>query len=325
MFLDLFDRAYGGKSTLTERGVWAGLLLSPMVLAVLRIGDLVAERTPLETPDLLIFAMALAFSIAAGAVLARSALTTRYIGIGVIAIGVIGGVIVVGITIGFGMTIGIGIVIGIVIGIGSGSGRRVVSVIVNTIDTLGVRVSVHPLKAMVSSLAFVGLVNLIMMDAAQTFVDAIEVEGFKVLAFVAFNMFADGVSLLETRWVLQRGAEATIPALLALLVLDLILSAAIFLVLPTILWEVPEFLEAALFRGGRPWLGILFWSTFSTSVLFYLFACAAMLARLSAHVMRVVRITIDVEKAPAQTIAAAAIVEVTAGFAIWAGVSAVMQ
>ena len=70
---------------------------------------------------------------------------------------------------------------------------------------------------------------------------------------------------------------------MGLLVLDLILSAAIFLVLPLVLWEIPDFLQAIRFQGPRPCLGILFWSTFSTSVVFYLFVASSLLARPLAH------------------------------------------
>jgi len=57
-------------------------------------------------------------------------------------------------------------------------------------------------------------------------------------------------------------------------------SAAIYLVLPTILWpQILEFGDAMLFRGNRPWLRILFWTTFSTSFMFYLFVAAALLVR----------------------------------------------
>jgi len=93
-------------------------------------------------------------------------------------------------------------------------------------------------------------------------------------------VFADGVSLLETRWVLQRSATAGLPALIGWLALDLAASAAIFLFLPTVLWpQILDFWDAALFRGEQPWLGIFFWSTFATSALFYLFVVAALLVR----------------------------------------------
>jgi hypothetical protein len=143
-------------------------------------------------------------------------------------------------------------------------------------------ISVHPLKALGSSLGFIILVSLfaslIRADAATSFfAEMVNGKGVKILAFVAFNMFADGISLLETRWVLQRGSSATAVQLLGLLVLDLVASAAIFLFLPAVLGEITTFWSSILLQGDRPWLGILFWSTFGTSVIFYLFFLASLL------------------------------------------------
>jgi len=173
-------------------------------------------------------------------------------------------------------------------------------------------------RAVASSLVFIILVGLIKMDASVSFTEAISTD-IKAFAFVAFNLFADGVSLLETRWVLQRGANAGVAMLLALLLLDLVLSAIIFLILPTILWEVPAFLEAALFRGDRPWLGILFWTTFSTSVMFYVFVLAALLLRPIHWLTRLVYKRFDVEAEPVIGLAVAMALVVTVGFAAGAG------
>ena len=47
-----------------------------------------------------------------------------------------------------------------------------------------------------------------------------------------------------------------------------------------ILGQFPEFLQAAMFRGEHQWIGVLFWSSFSTSVVFYVFVLASLLMRL---------------------------------------------
>ena len=139
-----------------------------------------------------------------------------------------------------------------------------------------IHLPVRPRKAIASSLFFIALVTIIVKfsevrtDIVGSFIADVG-DDFKTLAFVAFNIFADGVSLLETRWVLQRGRDATIGRLGALLLFDLATTAGIFLFLPVVLAEFSDFAEAAIFRGDRPWLGILFWSTFGTSALFYLF------------------------------------------------------
>ena len=172
----------------------------------------------------------------------------------------------------------------------------------------GGRISIHPLKALALSLVFIILVgliaNLIKPDAISPLWNAIseDIENYnypKVLAFVALNIFADVFSLLETRWVLQRGNNATVVQLLGLLVLDLVASAAIFLFLPAVLCQVTPitlltrgdpsqittFWDAAFFGGQIPWLGILFWSTFGTSVVFYLFVTAVFLFLLPGHAL----------------------------------------
>ena len=86
--------------------------------------------------------------------------------------------------------------------------------------------------------------------------------------------------------------------MIAVLAIDLFLSATIFLLLPAVLWEVPAFYEAAFFNGPRPWLGILFWSTFSTSVVFYFFVLSAFLLRVTYPLVKLVRIPINVEAEP---------------------------
>ena len=62
-------------------------------------------------------------------------------------------------------------------------------------------------------------------------------------------------------------------------------AAAIFLFLPLVLWEIPEFWQAARFQGDRPWLGILFWSTFSTSAVLYFFVASVFLFMLPQHAL----------------------------------------
>lgn len=139
---------------------------------------------------------------------------------------------------------------------------------------------IHPWKAMISSLVVIVILGMIQRDAGANFVDELGTRGPIIFSFVAFNLFADVVSLWETRWILQKSSDKGILGLFVFLGIDLILSASIFLFLPALLGEIPVFWEAAQFRGERPWLGILFWSTFSTSAVFYVFVIAALLLRL---------------------------------------------
>jgi hypothetical protein len=145
------------------------------------------------------------------------------------------------------------------------------------------RLPISPIKAIASSLAFVVFMGAIRLDAAGAFFTAIAVDGLDAAGFIAFNVFADSFSLLETRWILQNATDTKntglvgFLALLNLLVIDILFSALIFLILPTNLGVLPTLTtiwETMRFQGPIPYLGILLWTTFSTSVLFYLFVAA---------------------------------------------------
>ena len=285
-FSEGFDKIYGGSSSNLELVIWLGLVLSPLTLALTRIPFVSGASKP---EDLLIIAMLGAFGYVligyvtlvvgnAGAMIGI-ALWGRYVNaIGTLAVVFIGifiaiifGVIFGGI---YGGTIGgkFSIVTGVIFG--GIAGGIIIALAVKVW-----RIPIHPLKAMFWSVVFACIFGLIAWDTGKAFVIEIYTDP-KVLAFVAFNFFADGVSLLETRWVLCRGSSASLGMLASLVIFDLVASAAIYLVLPTILWpQILEIGDAMLFRGNRPWLRILFWTTFSTSFMFYLFVAAALLVR----------------------------------------------
>jgi len=135
-------------------------------------------------------------------------------------------------------------------------------------------------RAMVSSMVVVAIVSLLALDEAKLFLDtslALDYDRLLLLSYIGFNLIADPISLLETRWILEKGRNAGFSRLTVLLIVDVAASAAIFLFLPLILWEWQDFIDAVRFKGNRPWLGILFYSTFATSAMFYLFAISALL------------------------------------------------
>jgi hypothetical protein len=216
----------------------------------------------------------------------------------------LGGALGNGVSAALGLGLGLGIALSnsLSIGIALGNGLSIGIAFGNTLGgtrTLGIgRVSqfvqsihilVHPLRALAASLVFIVVVSivvsLIRADVISSLLDTINQQGFRVLAFVAFNVFANTFSLLETRWVLRRGRSATVVQLLGLLALDLVASAGIFLFLPAVVGELNTFWDAVFLHGDRPWLGILFWSTFGTSVLFYLFVAAVFLFLLPEHAL----------------------------------------
>jgi hypothetical protein len=136
-----------------------------------------------------------------------------------------------------------------------------------------------PIRIFVYSLFFIGFLALLRPDAALSFVDSLRVEGPRVLVFLAFTVFADSVSYLKTRSLLRLVLNAGTWKVPMLLALDLVLSVVIFLFLPLVLGLIPEFLEGAMFRGRHPWVGILFWSSFATSAVFYVFVLGSLMVR----------------------------------------------
>ena len=104
---------------------------------------------------------------------------------------------------------------------------------------------------------------------------------------------------------------------------ELLLSAAVF-ILPTTMWELPTFWDAIVFRGDRPWLGVLFWTTLSTSALFYLFVLAAALTGPLSRVSRAVRLKLDPESEPVLALTAALVIGVTVAFLLGAGATAIV-
>lgn len=141
---------------------------------------------------------------------------------------------------------------------------------------------VSPLSALVSSVLALGLLALIFRDSALSFIDDVGKNHWKAGCLVLFNLFADMVSLVESRWILVRsGRRSMIRGIIAMLLLDLLLSVAIFFILPGIADQnLDALLQGIVFKGPVPWTGILFWSTFATSLIFYLFVAAVLILKL---------------------------------------------
>src|SRR5205814_7085252 len=95
-------------------------------------------------------------------------------------------------------------------------------------------IPVAPVRAIVSSLIFVGVLAMFFPGAAHSFVAELEQTGPLMLTVVAFNIFGDAVSLVETRWMLRLSRGLSAFGIIYKLILDFILSALIYLVLPEI-------------------------------------------------------------------------------------------
>jgi hypothetical protein len=181
-------------------------------------------------------------------------------------------------------------------------------------------VPVNPLRAAGSAITFLVILSILRRTESTALLEQVRYGQPELLGFLAFNIFADSVSVVETRFVLRRGIEAGLVRLSGLLLLDLLLSTAIFLFLPYSLEELSSFSDGVWFRGDRPWIGILFWTTFSTSLLFYTFFVASLLIRPLSHVPKLGR-RLKVETQPIWALAAAMVVVVSL---VYLGIAAVL-
>jgi hypothetical protein len=95
---------------------------------------------------------------------------------------------------------------------------------------------------------------------------------------LALNILADAFSMIETYYILVLAAVALayfrgvklLLVLVGIVLLDLAASSITFLAIPLCSrsWDV---FPAIVFQPPRPWIGILFWASLSTSAIFYLF------------------------------------------------------
>lgn len=130
---------------------------------------------------------------------------------------------------------------------------------------------ISPLNSLFSSIFFIFILSFLNSDASKTFFLDINQFGWIILTFGFLNILADSFSLIETRFILSESVGKSLVGFLFLLLIDIIATALIFLTIPLSSGYWQMFFEAIYFHGERPWLGILFWSTFMTSLLFYLF------------------------------------------------------
>lgn len=130
---------------------------------------------------------------------------------------------------------------------------------------------ISPIRTIITSLIAIGLLALLFDEAAYSFITDFEQLGWILLIYLFLNIFADSFSILETHYVLRIASLETPKRFPRLLVLDILASGFIFLIIPLTAGNLDIFLDAICFKGDSPWLGILFWSTFSTSACFYLY------------------------------------------------------
>lgn len=335
-FLRLFDRLYGRRRTRLEEFVWAALIGTLLSILWTRSrGDFILG-TPEQLPVFLIGASIGAVICALLRIGVHSFLGARYVvlqsrftilGLLLVAISAAGTVISTNIVSSSVLMDTARLVVNILL-----FSSFALAIMIVTVFVPVEQFPVDPFKAVASSLLFIILVGLIVngwiqTDLWDTFWGSVTYK-LSHLGFITFNIYADSFSLLETRWVLRRGANAGVRVLLELLVLDIIASAAIFLFLPATLGGIDIMREAVMFQGTRPWIGVLFWSTFATSIIFYLYVVAAFIVRPLARLAQLFAFLsgpFDSNKHPVRVIAIAMAVVITLGFTVIGTVNALIS
>jgi hypothetical protein len=100
-------------------------------------------------------------------------------------------------------------------------------------------------------------------------------------SYLAFNLFGDLISFQETRWILIISQKTKFKFLILLLILDILLSALCFLILPILSnTNINSVFQSLVFKGTNPWMGILFWTSFATSIIYYLYLISVSFTKL---------------------------------------------
>ena len=144
--------------------------------------------------------------------------------------------------------------------------------------------NLSPIRTIISSIIFLSLVIWIKRDVAQTFLLDFNEIGIILIAYLFLNIFADSISIWETGRILQISETVSSYRMFGLLVLDFLFSASIFLLVPLTTGNFPVFVSSIWFKGDSPWLGILFWSTFFTSLIFWIYISSIFLLKLMQNI-----------------------------------------
>lgn len=304
-FFILFDALYKTRYTRFDRLVWRGIVGAYAILILARTVLWVFEIPPPATELILITALVIvvATGLLSNAVYRIIDISSAPTALLVDAPGVrlwisMSGLMAAG---SAALAFALMIIAATALGDHMGAGPKMIAayglgVVLATIALLLVYLipdkmfPISPIRSLVSSIVAVVFVGLCFRDASATAISSLMAGQWQICTFVCFNVFADAISVLETRWILKRTAQCSMGTILGFVVVDLALSGMAFLVLPGIADQDPMALfEAIWFRGPQPWLGVLFWSTLATSALFYAFVAAALLIRILTPVFALIR------------------------------------
>lgn len=127
------------------------------------------------------------------------------------------------------------------------------------------------LFSIIGLISFSLIIFIFKSDIIYSFLNDFNQVGWILFIYIFLNIFADSFSILETHYVIKLASNGKPERFPILLVFDFFASGIIFLTIPLVTGNFNIFYDAIFFKGEIPWLGILFWSTFLTSIFFYLY------------------------------------------------------
>lgn len=151
------------------------------------------------------------------------------------------------------------------------------------------------------------------------------------------NLVPDYISLLETRWIMNHVADKKIRVLSKILILDVIITGLIFssffsimfLILGSNIDNIFNILNRMILfieTDVPPPVGILFYSTYFTSVWFYLFIISSIGAKVIysfGHFGNTIMDFFGVQKTPFQSMGTITMILVTVCFVIYAVINSI--
>lgn len=130
--------------------------------------------------------------------------------------------------------------------------------------------NISPLRVILSSVFFIILFSLLKKELVTPFLASYDLfSAFSM--YLLLNILTDSISILETRYMLDKALSGSSQKLILFLFLDIVASCLIYILIPTINRDFSLFLDAIFFKGDMAWVGIFFWSSMFTSLFFYLY------------------------------------------------------
>ncbi|MDP8239189.1 MAG: hypothetical protein P9X24_08870 [Candidatus Hatepunaea meridiana] len=126
----------------------------------------------------------------------------------------------------------------------------------------------NPIRIITISLFSVALISIINYQVFVSYIKAIIKDEFLYSFYLLLNITVDYFSTIETNSILRIAKKVRLQYIPLLLIIDISLSTLIFIIIPISTGSYYIF-DSIVFKGIRPWIGILFWSSFSSSILLY--------------------------------------------------------